>query len=71
MKYEYRVMWIDHRAYRDPGEKIYKFIAAHSVVEAIQIASYEHGVGTAWNVPILEVRIDEELEDDRIQTVST
>ena len=58
MKYEYRVRWQDRF-----GEQV-KFIEAHSVLEAIQIAGYEYGVGTAYNVPILEVKIDKELSDD-------
>jgi hypothetical protein len=33
-------------------------------LEAIQIAGYEYGVGTTYNVPILEVKIIKELEDD-------
>ena len=64
-KYRYLLMWKDHRQTRDPvPPNILKFIEAYSVVEAIQIASYEYGVGTAWNVPILEVKIDKELEDN-------
>ena len=64
MKYQYRVMWRDSRQTRDPiVSNTYKFIEAHSVPEAIQIASYEYGVGIAWNVPILEVKIDKELEN--------
>jgi len=60
MKYAYRVKWVDRS-----GE-IHKSrpIEAHSVLEAIQIAGYEYGVGTAYNVPILEVKIIKELEDD-------
>ena len=58
MKYEYRVRWEDRF-----GEQV-KFIEAHSVLEAIQIAGYEYGVGTAYNVPILEVKIIKELEGD-------
>jgi hypothetical protein len=60
MKFVYRVMWKDHRQTRDPvASNIFQFIEAYSVVEALQIASYEYGVGTAYNVPILEVKIDE------------
>ena len=58
MKYEYRVRWEDRF-----GEQV-KFIEAHSVLEAIQIAGYEYKVGTTYNVPILEVKIIKELEDD-------
>jgi len=61
MKYEYRVKWVDQRSseihYSHP-------IEAHSVLEAIQLAGYEYGVGTAYNVPILEVKIIKEIPDD-------
>ena len=59
MKYAYRVKWVGRS-----GGIHDAFIEAHSVLEAIQIAGYEHGVGTAYNVPILEVKIIKELEDD-------
>ena len=59
MKYAYLVKWVGRS-----GEIHDAFIEAHSVLEAIQIAGYEHGVGTAYNVPILEVKIIKELEDD-------
>jgi len=59
MKYEYQVKWVDRF-----GEIQKRPIEAHSVLEAIQIAGYEHGVGTAYNVLILEVKIIKELEDD-------
>ncbi len=59
MKYAYRVKWKDRF-----GEIQKRPIEAHSVLEAIQIAGYEYGVGTAYNVPILEVKIIKELEDD-------
>ena len=58
MKYEYRVRWEDRF-----GEQV-KFIEAHSVLEAIQIAGYEYKVGTAYNVPILEVKIEREIIDN-------
>tara|TARA_Y100001951_G_C11217259_1_gene226538 strand:- start:630 stop:830 length:201 start_codon:yes stop_codon:yes gene_type:complete len=59
MKYAYRVKWANRSGVIHDA-----FIEAHSVLEAIQIAGYEHGVGTAYNVPILEVKIIKELEDD-------
>ena len=66
MKYLYRVMWVK-RGTNTPSTsksyKFYKFVEAHSVTEAIQIAGYEWCIGVACNVPILEVRIDKELED--------
>ena len=58
MKYEYRIRWQDRF-----GEQV-KFIEAHSVLEAIQIAGYEYKVGTAYNVPILEVKIEREIIDN-------
>ena len=60
MKYAYRVKWVDRFGEINKSRPI----EAHSVLEAIQIAGYEYGVGTAYNVPILEVKIDKELEDD-------
>ena len=59
MKYAYRVKWVGRS-----GGIHDAFIEAHSVLEDRQIAGYEHGVGTAYNVPILEVKIIKELEDD-------
>ena len=59
MKYAYRVKWVGRS-----GEIQDAFIEAHSVLEAIQLAGYEYGVGTAYNVPILEVKIIKELEGD-------
>jgi len=61
MKYEYRVKWVDQRS-----SELHKSrpIEAHSVLEAIQLAGYEYGVGTAYNVPILEVKIIKEIPDD-------
>ena len=59
MKYAYRVKWANRSGVIHDA-----FIEAHSVLEAIQIAGYEYGVGTAYNVPILEVKIIKELEDD-------
>jgi len=65
MKFVYRIMWREHRQTRDPVPRpVFKYVEAHSVVEAMQVAGYEYAVGTAWNVPILEVKIDKNITDD-------
>ena len=56
MSYTYQLMWIDRRKHRNSTEK-YMTLQANSVHEALQIASYEHGLGLAWDVLVLEARI--------------
>ena len=62
MKYLYKIKYQGHKD--KPGDHTYRFIAAHTVHEALIIVGYEHGVGLTYGVPILEVMIDKELKDE-------
>ena len=61
MKYLYKIKYQGHKD--KPGDHTYRFIAAHTVHEALIIVGYEHGVGLTYGVPVLEVMIDKELNE--------
>ena len=62
VKYLYKIKYQGHKD--KPGDHTYRFIAAHTVHEALIIVGYEHGVGLTYGVPVLEVMIDKELKDE-------
>ena len=63
MKYRYQLMWKDNQIDLHRELERYVTVDAYSAHEAMQIASYSHGLGLQWNVPILEIRIEKELEE--------
>ena len=63
MKYRYQLMWKDNQIDLHRELERYVTVDAHSAHEAMHIASYEHSLGLQWDVPILEIRIEKELEE--------
>ena len=66
-------MWQVTRNTRDKPMEFHQYVIANDVVEAMQIASYEYKIGTPFNVPILEVRIDriDEVERTPSEPITT
>ena len=61
MKYLYKIKYQGHKD--KPGDHTYRFITAQTVHEALIRVGYEHGVGLTYGVPVLEVKIDKELDN--------